>query len=100
MPDVLSDKSAPKKTWLRWNQLSKTFPTDKYGFSKHLKKVGDYILTHPMEYADMYRMFIAVKNWAYYHKKRVSTERFPVADGKYRLKVMLTSQHRKREFDF
>jgi hypothetical protein len=53
-----------------------------------------------MEYADMYRMFIAVKNWAYYHKKRVSTERFPVANGKYRLKVMLTSQHRKREFDF
>ena len=88
------------KTWKRWTQETKSFPKPKYGFTKLLKRIGDYVETYPMEYADRERFKDAAKFWAYYHKKTVNIRYIPDYQGSnpaWRVRVILIAQHRKRD---
>lgn len=90
--------SPTKKTWLRWCQIHGSFREDKYHFTKHLKKVGDYVITKPMTQADYIRIKDAAKTWAYRKNKRISTRKIILPDNMCKVKVTLVSQHRMREY--
>lgn len=85
------------KHWKRWTQTSqnKFFPKKKYGFSTHLVHIGDSVTTYPMEYADYIRIKDAAKFWAWYHDKRVKTEKLYVDGTKCRVRITLISHHRE-----
>jgi hypothetical protein len=85
------------KTWERWTQKTKQFPKSKYGFSQHLKKVGDFVETYPMEYADYIRIKDAAKFWAYTHGKRVAVRSTRQGDGLRTVRVQLISRTRSRD---
>jgi len=63
--------SSQKKTWIRPTQLT-GWPKNKYFFSEHLVRVGDFIETEPWSIADHERFKKAVYAWAYRHKYHVS----------------------------
>lgn len=96
---------ASTKTWKRWTQTSPTedgkgfFPKSKYGFTELLKRVGDWVETEPMPWADANRMNDAAKFWAYHHGKRVKVSWYDQGDGTYVVNVCLISHTRNREID-
>lgn len=86
------------KKWVRPTQLTKKFPADKYGFSKHLKKVGDWIETHPFpEKQDAVRMLRAAHHWAWYYGYRVSVEIHEKTGG-WIARIFLTDKVRIRDY--
>lgn len=87
------------KSWRRWTESTKEFPKPKYGFSQYLKKIGDYIETEPIPFADYVRMNDAAKFWAWYHGKRVKVRSYDQRDGTRVVNVMLVSHTREREYD-
>ena len=54
---------------------------NKYDFTLHLKKVGDFVETHPMAYEDVLKVKFAAYAWAYRHHCRVKTSIIYYADG-------------------
>lgn len=95
---MTSETSPTKKTWLRWSQLNGSFRQDKYHFTKHLRKVGDYVVTKPMSQADYIRIKDAAKTWAYRKGKRVKVTKYRLHDKMCYVRVMLVSQHRMRDY--
>lgn len=90
----------PVKTWDRWTQKTKEFPKPKYGFSQHLKYIGDMLETYPMSIEDGVRFRDAAKFWAHHHGKRVRTITIKAPDDMVIKRVTLISHHRKREYDY
>ena len=84
----------PKKHWLRWTQTSRHFPKNKYGFSQHLRKLGDHVITYPMPTADYIRIKDAAKFWAWRHDKRIRTRTRRVGPGMYEVTVTLIAHTR------
>ena len=97
----LQQKLPDLKKWKRWVEVDRHWPKPKYGFSKLLRKVGDYVETFPMTMEDRIRFKDAAKFWAYHHDKRVSIKSIPDYDGKtpmWRMRVTLLSLHRQEEY--
>lgn len=95
----MTSTTCPTKKWKRWTEVHRHFPKNKYNFSTHLKKVGDYVVTYPMEKADCIRIKDAAKAWAYYHKKRIKSEILYATDTTSRMRITLISQHRLPQYD-
>lgn len=85
----------PKKQWLRWTQTTKEFPKPKYHFTTHLRHVGDYVRTNPIDAADVQRIKDAAKFWAWHHDCRVSIHKDKVGKGLWEVTVRLVAHHRK-----
>lgn len=88
------------KTWERWTQKTKQFPKSKYGFTEYLRRVGDYVETHPMSHADYIRLKDAAKFWAYNHKVRVKIRIQKEGDGLFSGRITLVSLTRKRDDEY
>lgn len=86
------------KTWERWTQKTKSFPEPKYGFTQHLKHIGDYVETYPLSMEDRLKFQHAIKAWAWYHKKRINITSIPAGNGMFIMRGRLVSMHRKRVF--
>jgi hypothetical protein len=88
---------ATTKHWPRWTTTSQTkfFPKPKYGFSQHLKRVGDTLVTHPVDEAGYQKFKDAAKFWAWYHDKRVRIIRNKLGDGMSEVVIRLVAQHRQ-----
>ncbi len=84
--------------WVRWTAQNKIFPKSKYNFSEHLKKVGDFIETYPISSKDRLRFFIAARNWAYQHKRRVSCYSLKAEEDLWNCRVTLIALHNKRVY--
>lgn len=89
----MSDKY---KQWKRWVEVDPHFPKPKYNFTTHLKRIGDYVETYPLDYADRIRIRDAAKFWAWHHKKRVSIRSIPDGTAKWRMRITLISHTRER----
>lgn len=96
----------PKKTkkteWKRWTEEVRQFPEPKYGFSKLLKHVGDYIETFPMLKEDARKIKYAAYFWAHRKKKNVSVIVIPdYQDGvpHWRVRVSLVNDKRVTNFE-
>lgn len=88
-----------KKTFLRWTQISKTFPTNKYGFKFHLKRVGDFIVTHPMSNEERAKFKYAAYAYAWAKKWRVRFKSKRIGLDSYECTVTLVSKTRYREYE-
>jgi hypothetical protein len=86
-----------RKQWTRATQITGEFPEDKYGFSLHLKNIGDYVMTHPMDRYDAIKMKWAAHQWAFRNKKRVSFRLCRRHDG-YSAQITLTDTKRVRDY--
>lgn len=86
------------KGWKRVSEVGRYWPENKYSFAKYLTKVGDWIESFPMSHDDMRKMELAAHAWAASQRKRITTARQRQPEGKYCLRVILISQHRKREY--
>lgn len=85
-------------TWLRAGQITGKFPENKYDFSRHLTRVGDYIQTFPMSLEDYHRIRKAAYAWAWQHKCRVSIKRMRRLNGLYHVEITLTDKQRLRDY--
>lgn len=94
-----NDKRNPTK-WKRWAELNGSFHQDKYRFTKILKYIGDYFVTAPITKDEYDKLRHAAKAWAYRHNKQIKTEVVPLGDGMRKVKVMLISHHRERQYEF
>lgn len=58
-----------------------TAPHNRYNFSQYLKKVGDFVETHPMDRESLKKVFFSSYIWAYRHHCRIRTEHMYYAEG-------------------
>lgn len=87
-------KNNPKTEWARKpNCVPGTGAGNKYDFTTHLKKVGDFIETYPMPYEDVMKVKYAAYIWAYRHKCRVRTEIMYYNEG-WALHIEITNHRR------
>lgn len=85
-------------TWLRPTQISKTFPSDKYGFSVHLTRVGDWVETNPLFGKEVKNIIDAAHAWAWHHGVTVRCKSYPASDGGKHVRVTLIKKHRHRDY--
>lgn len=83
------------KGWKRWVEENKHFPRPKYGFTQHLKHIGDKLITHPITEADYIRFKDAAKFWAWFHDKRIRTKKNRLPDGMCFVEVTLIAHNRE-----
>jgi len=88
-----------KNDWIRPAAAAKQFPANKYQFSKHLVKVGDWVETNPLTQKEYYNIQDAVHAWAWVKKYRVKTESWPDGTGKKFVKITLISHKRNRDYE-
>lgn len=87
-----------KKSWLRPTQLTKKFPSNKYGFSQNLKEIGDFVETFPMTFKECCTLQKAAHNWAWFHGVVATTRILRAGNGLYTIRVTLTAKVRVRDF--
>ncbi len=86
---------ATTKRWQRWTQTSDVgFPKPKYRFTSLLKRVGDYVRTHPVDETGYQKIKDAAKFWAWYHDKRVRIIKHRAENGMWEVEVRLVEHHR------
>ncbi len=83
------------KKWTRWTETTKQFPKPKYGFTEHLKFIGDSVTTQPLNEADYIRFKDAAKFWAWYHDKKISIKADRKPNNMKAVTVTLVAHHRK-----
>ena len=86
-------------THIRWTQQSGKFPTNKYHFSDHLKSIGDFVTTHPIDMKDYKRFSDAAYLWAWYKGWKVSVKRVKVAHGMYEVTCTLVKKKFERLYE-
>lgn len=64
-----------------------------YGFSFHLKKVGDFVETFALPFEDRLRIHKAAHIWAYRKKYKVTTETVGTLGGRG-IRITLVSKYR------
>lgn len=85
----------PKNSWVRRNNIDhKGKPYDKYGFSTHLERVGDWVETEALTQEDYLKIKYAAYDWAYQHRCRVSVNKIPVPGG-IGVRIKVVSNHRR-----
>lgn len=87
-----------KKSWTRWTESQKIFPTNKYNFKNILKKAGDYVETHPLSLEDYVKIKKAVHFWAWHRGYTVKTRAFRTPENMYVVYIELLAKHRHRDF--
>lgn len=85
-------------THKRWTEKTRQFPKNKYGFTQHLRRVNDWVLTEPMSLADCKRFRDAAYEWAWHKKWRVTVNRFRVSEDTWECCCRLVSKKYEREF--
>lgn len=93
-------KANPKTNWKRVSNCpggKGTQPRNKYQFSTHLKKVGDFIMTEPLNEKDLDRIFRACHIWSYRHHCRVKTEIVYFPEGKSLLIEVISNTRKERK---
>lgn len=83
------------KKWKRWVEDLKAFPKPKYEFTKHLRHIGDAIITNPMTQEDYIRFKLAARFWAWYHDKRIRTKKNRLPDGMCYVVLTLIAHNRE-----
>lgn len=81
----------------RWTEEG-FFPANKYSFSEHLTRVGDFVVTHPLDKKDRKRFLDAAYMWAWSRQWKVSCKSKKVALDKWEVRCMLVSKKAGREF--
>lgn len=87
----------PRTDWKRTSNCPGgpgTAPKNKYNFTSYLRKVGDFVETHPMSREDVYKVFYAAHIWAWRHHCRIKTEMKYYPDGQA-IHIEVTSNTRK-----
>lgn len=88
-------KVNPKVDWVRNPNTGPGRKVgNKYNFTQHLQKVGDYIETFPMTHEDALKVYYSAHIWAYRHHCRVKTYRVYYPDG-IAVHIEVTSNTRK-----
>lgn len=91
-------KANPKTNWERKPNTGPGRTVGiKYDFTKHLRKVGDYIETHPMSREDVFKIRFAVHIWSWRHHCRIKTQLryYPEGDALYIELISNTRKERK-----
>jgi hypothetical protein len=79
-------------------RTKRTNNRNKYSFSEHLERPGDYIQTLPMSKREAWNIMYAAQMWAYDHMFRVSCARYPAADDKQFVVITLVARDRERDY--
>lgn len=66
----------------------------KYDFTDYLKRVGDFVETHPMSMEDLYKIRFAAHIWAYRHKCRIKTQLRHFPENRYGLLIEIINYKR------
>lgn len=86
----------------RWNSGDENsppfFPKNKYQFSTHLTRVGDFIRTHPLSYTDRWRFKRAAYDWAWHKRFKVRVNAFRTSKDTWEMQCTLTSKVFGRDF--
>ena len=88
----------PKSHWKRWTTTFHTkpfFPKPKYGFSVHLKYIGDFIETNECTEQEYIKFKDAAKFWAWYHGKKVRIQKWRRPNGNCIIRVTLAAHKRE-----
>lgn len=88
----------PKKSWVRWTASNKIFPKPKYGFSQHLQRRGDYLVTNPIGPEEYEKFRKAILFWAWYHKRTVTVKKERCGKDLWEVRVDLVSMTRERDY--
>lgn len=87
------------KSWVRWTESNRIFPSNKYNFSHHLKRKGDYVAAYPLSSKERKKLADAAYAWAWWHKYTVKITSFPwEKKGQYIVQVLLVSKYRERDY--
>lgn len=87
-------------THIRWAAtLGGKFPEDKYGFSKYLTRLGDYVTTPPLSFHEYDKIKKAAYAWAWRKKWRVSVKRFKVSHTTYEVTIKLVAKKHIRLYE-
>jgi hypothetical protein len=74
------------------------FPSNKYAFSAHLQRVGDWVTTSPLSKKDTKRFRDAAHSWAWHKGWKVSCRSLQVAEDKWETTCKLISKVQGRDF--
>lgn len=86
-------------TWQRVHNFHSTGVDKKYGFSDHLKEVGDWVETYPLSDKDLYRICKAAHAWAYRKDKTVKVTTVYTVEGKCS-RITLMKHYRNNGFSY
>ena len=89
---------APTKHWARWTEKTKAFPKNKYGFSEHLQRPGDYIVTGPLDFSARTKIIDAALFWAWTHQYTIKNRSIRVGEAEWKVRVDLIKLHRNRDY--
>jgi hypothetical protein len=84
--------------WLRHTQVTKKFPKPKYGFTTHLKHIGDEVETFPMTKDDVERIKYAAFFWAWNKNYKIKFKRVRAAKDMWTVRITLVQKHRLRDY--
>jgi len=84
--------TSPTKTWKRKGNFENGIPFDKYQFSKHLKRLGDWVLTEALSEEDFHRIRKAAYIWAFRHHCKISVRKYRVTGG-WGVKITVVRNH-------
>lgn len=75
-------------------------PGYKYNFNQHLRRVGDFVETHPLSPKETHNIICAAHMWAWENRVRVTTNKYKQkSDGSsYIVRVTLVSNMRERDY--
>lgn len=94
----LTSPTEPKKTWKRLPEITGQFPKNKYHFSTHLTRVGDWVETEVMNPKEVNNIMDAAHFWAWKHNLTVQVRTYPGEGGRH-VRITLMKKHRERDYD-
>ena len=83
-------------TWKRASELTRQFPKNKYGFSIHLVRPGDYVETYPLTEDEALKIKYAAFAWAWNHKYTIKYEKLRAPHNKWTVRIYLIKRTRCR----
>ena len=87
-----------QRKWRRPTEVTGKFPTDKYAFSIHLTKTGDWVETDSLHGKAVKNIIDAAHAWAWVHGVTVRCVSKYAPDGGKYVRVTLTKKHRHRDY--
>ena len=85
-------------TWLRPTQISKTFPSNKYSFTKYLTREGDWIETGVLTREEYIKIKKAVNFWAWRKQYTIQVKSVPMPNDCKIVRIFLVKKHRNRDY--
>ena len=75
-----------------------TFPTNKYSFSEHLKYVGDWVRTSPLNIKERKKFIDAAYDWAFHKRWRVECTSYVMGHGLWEVECELVAKEPIRNY--